>query len=266
MIKDILIGQYLYKDSFIHKLDPRTKIICSLIFMISVFSVKWLYEFFFAIIILLLIIYFSKIPFFRLFYGFKPILPLILLTIFMNLFFVEGDLIFSFFCIKITSEGLYLAIFMVFKIFFLVMSTSLLTLTTSPISLTDGIESLLKKFRFIKIPYHEIAMMMSIALRFIPTLANGADKIVKAQKARGADFEVKNILKKVKAIISVLIPLFFNAFIRAEELALAMESRCYRGDYHRTKFRQLHYKLEDIIILIFFSSLLIFLIMRNIYI
>ena len=263
MLKDITIGQYLYKDSFVHSLDPRTKIICAMIFMISILFVQFLYEYILVLLMTLVTIYKSKIPIRKLTKGFKPILPLIILTAVINIFFTSGTPIFEFGLIHIAWEGLNLATFMALRIFFLIIFTSLLTLTTSPISLTNGIEGLLLPLKIIKVPAHEIAMMISIALRFIPTLTDEADKIMKAQKARGADFETGNLLKRTRSLIPVLIPLFINAFTRAEDLALAMEARGYKGDKDRTKFKELRYKKNDIFALFLFLLILATLIIRG---
>lgn len=264
MLKDITIGQYLYRESFVHNLDPRTKIICAMIFMFGIFFIQSLHEYIFVLLITLGAIYISKIPIRKIIRGLKPILPLIILTATMNIFFTNGTLIFSFGFIYITREGLGLAAFMALRVFFLVIFTSLLTLTTSPINLTNGIEGLLSPLKIIKVPAHEVAMMMSIALRFIPTLINETEKIMKAQKARGADFETGNLLKRVKALVPILIPLFINAFTRADDLALAMEARGYKGDMNRTKFKELHYKKNDIFTLILFWLILLTLIIRRV--
>lgn len=264
MLKDITIGQYLYRDSFVHCLDPRTKIICAIVFMISIFFVQFLYEYFFILLITLGTIYISKIPIKKIIKGLKPILPLIILTVVINIFFTKGTPILEFGFIHIAWEGLSVSAFMALRFFFLVIFTSLLTLTTSPINLTNGIEGLLSPLKIIKVPAHEIAMMMSIALRFIPTLVDEADKIMKAQKARGADFETGNLLRRVKALVPILIPLFINAFTIADDLALAMEARGYKGNRDRTKFKELHYKKNDVFILFLFLLSLVALSIRRI--
>lgn len=263
MIKDITIGQYIYKDSFVHKLDPRTKILVSMLFMIGIFFIKNYYEYAFVLILTIFSIYLSKIPTKKILKGLKPILPLIILTIIMNMLFTKGEIVFELGIISITKEGLVLAAFMSTRIIFLIIFTSLLTLTTSPITLTHGIEGLLEPLKKIKVPAHEIAMMMSIALRFIPTLIEETDKIMKAQKARGADFESGNILKKTKSLIPILIPLFISAFTRADELAMAMEARGYRGDEGRTRFKELHFYLKDYLVILLFLLLIVLLIVRS---
>lgn len=264
MIKDITIGQYMYKDSFVHKLDPRTKIVASLVFMTGIFFVRSFYEYLVVLAFIVLSTLFSKIPFKKILKGLKPILPLIILTVIMNALFTGGVSVFSFGFINLTKEGLNLAGFMALRILFLVIFTSLLTLTTSPMTLTNGIEGLLSPFKKIKLPAHEIAMMMSIALRFIPTLIDETDKIMKAQKARGADFESGNIFKRAKSLVPILIPLFINAFTRAEELSMAMEARGYRGDFGRSKFRELKFKVADYYVLVGFMIILGLLIVRSI--
>lgn len=265
MIKDITIGQYLYRDSFVHRLDPRTKILVALIFMIGIFFVKNLYEYVFIFILVAGTALASKIPVKKLLKGIRPILPLILITIVMNVIFSKGSAFFSWGFISVGWGGIEQAAFMALRITFLVFFTSLLTLTTSPIDLTNGIEGLLSPFKKIKLPAHEIAMMMSIALRFIPTLVDETDKIMKAQKARGADFETGNIFRRAKSLIPILIPLFVNSFTRADELAQAMEARGYRGDVGRTKYKVLKYHRMDIIVLLAFILILILLILRGIY-
>ncbi|KAF0091067.1 MAG: cobalt/nickel transport system permease protein [Fusobacteria bacterium] len=264
MIKDITIGQYIYKDSFVHKLDPRTKILISMFFMFGIFLINNITEYVYVLLLTAMTIYMSQIPLMKIIKGLKPILPLMILTVIMNAFFTSGTTLFSWAFIRITREGLYLAGFMGIRIFFLIIFTSLLTLTTSPITLTNGIEGLLTPLKKFKVPAHEIAMMMSIALRFIPTLIDETDKIMKAQKARGADFESGNIIKKTKSLVPILIPLFISAFTRADELAMAMEARGYRGDEGRTKFKELKYRLADKVILFLFAVLLVFLIIRKI--
>ncbi len=264
MIKDITIGQYIYKDSVVHKLDPRTKILASMFFMFGIFLINNISEYIFVLILSALTIIMSQIPVMKILKGLKPILPLMMITVIMNMFFTQGTVIFSWAFINITREGIYLAGFMGIRIFFLIIFTSLLTLTTSPITLTNGIEGLLTPLKRFKVPSHEIAMMMSIALRFIPTLIDETDKIMKAQKARGADFESGNIIKRTKSLVPILIPLFISAFTRADELAMAMEARGYRGDEGRTRFKELNYKTIDKIILLIFALILIFLIIRKI--
>ena len=239
MISDITIGHYLPGSSFTHKLDPRTKIIISILYVISLFCINKFYGYIFPIIFLFVVIKNAKIPFKFVVRGLKPIIFLIIITALFNVFMTRGTsdtLLLKFGMVKIYSEGVRLAVFMALRWILLIKGTTLLTYTTSPIQLTDGIEKLL---RFIgKELAHELAMMMTIALRFIPTLLDETDKIMKAQMSRGADFESKNLVSRAKNLVPLLVPLFVSAFRRAEELAMAMEARCYRGGYNRTKMRQ----------------------------
>ncbi|MFA9398190.1 MAG: energy-coupling factor transporter transmembrane protein EcfT [Clostridiaceae bacterium] len=246
MIKDITIGQYIPGDSKIHKMDPRAKILISIIYIIDLFIVNSLKGYIFVTIFTLSCIIISKIKFKYIFKGLKPIILLILITAVFNIFLTPGEnLVWNYKAISIYEEGLYLAFFMVVRLVFLITGTSILTLTTSPIELTDGIEKLLNPFKKIGVPAHELAMMMTIALRFIPTLMDETDKIMKAQMARGADFESGNIVKRAKNLIPILVPLFISSFRRADELAMAMESRCYRGGEGRTRMKILKFSVND---------------------
>lgn len=238
MLKDITIGQYYPTNSIIHKLDARVKLIATFIFMVSLFIINKFWPYLIVVGSLMAVVAMSKIPSKYIIKGLKPLRWIIVFTFVINIFFLPGDPIWSFRFIKITSQGLSQAIFMALRLIFLVVGTSLLTLTTSPIELTDGIEKLLNPLRKIGFPVHELAMMMTIALRFIPTLLDETDKIMKAQMSRGADFESKNIINRAKNLVPLLIPLFISAFRRADELAMAMEARCYRGGYNRTKMKQ----------------------------
>ena len=238
MLKDITIGQHYPINSTIHKLDARIKLIATFVFMISLFVINK----FWAYLIVLLLIGFtikkSLIPTKLILKGLKPLRWIIAFTFIINLFFLPGEEIWIFGFLRITKEGIEQSIFMAIRLLLLVVGTSLLTLTTSPMELTDGIERLLKPLNKIGMPVHELAMMMTIALRFIPTLLDETDKIMKAQMSRGADFESKNLVSRAKNLIPLLVPLFISAFRRADELAMAMEARCYRGGYNRTKMRQ----------------------------
>ena len=238
MLKDITIGQYYPTGSIIHKLDARVKLIATFIFMVSLFIINEFWPYLIVVGSLMTVIKLSKIPGKFIIKGLKPLKWIIVFTFVINIFFIPGDPIWSFGFIKITSQGLSQAIFMGLRLIFLVVGTSLLTLTTSPIELTDGIERLLNPLRKVGFPVHELAMMMTIALRFIPTLLDETDKIMKAQMSRGADFESKNIINRAKNLVPLLIPLFISAFRRADELAMAMEARCYRGGYNRTKMKE----------------------------
>lgn len=257
MIKDITIGQYLPGDSFVHKLDPRVKILLSFIYIIDLFIVNNFVGYVFITLFTIAAIMISKIPFKYIFKGIKPILWIIIFTAVLNAFLTPGNPIQIIGPIKVTDKGLYLAVFMVVRLVFLIVGTSLLTLTTSPIALTDGIERLLNPFRKIGLPAHELAMMMTIALRFIPTLLDETDKIMKAQMARGADFESGNVLKRAKNLIPLLVPLFISSFRRADELALAMEARCYRGGEGRTRLKQLKIEGRDYIALFVMTLLVV---------
>lgn len=237
MISDITLGQFYPVLSFVHKLDAQIKIILTLLFMISVFFIKGFVGFLIILIFLILTVKCSNIPFKFLIKGIKPILFFVIFTVILNLFMTGGEKAFTFIIWDVTYEGIFTSLFMALRIIFLVIGSSLLTYTTSPIMLTDGIEKLLKPFVKIGVPAYELAMMMSIALRFIPTLIEETDKIIKAQKARGSDFESGGLIKRGKAVIPVLVPLFISAFRRADELAVAMESRCYNGGVNRTRLR-----------------------------
>lgn len=253
MIKDITIGQYVPGDSFVHKLDPRVKILISIVYIVAIFLVNNFEGYIFIIGFTALSIAISKVPVRYIYKGLKPIFILLLFTAFINIFMTggEGNPLIQWKFIKIYKEGLVLAAFMILRLTFLIIGTSLLTLTTSPIELTDGIEKLLNPFKKIGIPAHELAMMMTIALRFIPTLMDETDKIMKAQMARGADFESGNIFVRAKNLIPLLVPLFISSFRRADELAMAMEARCYRGGEGRTRMKLLKLTNRDLIAAIF---------------
>lgn len=258
MLKDITLGQFYPTNSIIHRLDPRVKIISSIIFIIVVFICKTPISFGIIIALNALVIYLSKIRFKVIIKSLKPVLILIIFTAIINLFLTAGDnYIINTRFIKISREGINSAITMSIRIILLVSFTSLLTFTTSPILLTDGIEALLKPFSKIGLPSHELAMMMTIALRFIPTLLEETDKIIMAQKSRGADFESGNLIKRAKALVPILVPLFINSFRRADELATAMECRCYRGGENRTRLKELSMNKTDVLALLFVIALAI---------
>lgn len=237
MLTDITLGQYYPVESFIHKMDAQIKILITLLFMVAVFLVKGFIGFSILLLFLLIVIKVSKIPFKFIIKGVKPILVFVIFTVILNMFMTGGTKAFTFIIWDVTYEGIFASVFMALRIVFLVIGSSFLTYTTSPIMLTDGIEKLLKPFVKIGVPAYELAMMMSIALRFIPTLIEETDKIIKAQKARGSDFETGSLIKRGKAIIPILVPLFISAFRRADELAVAMEARCYNGGINRTRLR-----------------------------
>ena len=245
MIRDITIGQYYPAESLIHRLDPRVKLTCTFIFIISLFVANNPWAYLWAAVVLTGIIASSRVPFKFMIKGLKAVLILIIFTVAFNMFLTPGHTIFQFFIFKITEEGLVRAGMMGIRLVFLIIGSSVMTLTTTPNDLTDGIESLLKPLNKIGVPVHEIAMMMTIALRFIPILLEETDKIMKAQMARGAELDSGNIIQKAKNMIPILVPLFISAFRRANDLAMAMEARCYRGGEGRTKMKPLRYKSRD---------------------
>lgn len=255
MLKDITIGQYIPGNSFIHKLDPRTKIIATFLYIIDLFIINKFSGYILATLILGLCIFVAKIPIKLIFKGLKPIIFLIVLTAVLNLFMNSGEnLLFQFGFLKIYEEGVRIAVFMSLRLIFLLIGASMLTYTTSPIELTDGIEKLLRPIG--KNLAHELAMMMTIALRFIPTLTEETDKIMKAQKARGANFETGKMLDRAKSLIPILVPLFISSFRRADELAMAMEARCYRGGEGRTRMKKLTFTYRDYITYLIFICIL----------
>lgn len=247
MLKDITIGQYFPGDTIVHRLDPRIKILSVMFFIIALFFVKSFYPYLLIFAFILFSVRLSEVPFKVVLKGLKPIMFIIMITFFINVFFTKGEVLFELGPLTVSKEGLRQAIFMAIRLIFLILGTSLLTLTTSPIALTDGIESLLTPFSKIGLPAHQLAMMMTIALRFIPTLLEETDKIMKAQMARGADFESGNIIRRAKNLVPLLVPLFINAFRRADELAFAMEARCYRGGDNRTRLNELKLHSSDIV-------------------
>lgn len=255
MLKDITIGQYFPGTSLIHKLDPRIKIIIVALFIASLFFVVSFIPYIFIVLFIGLVIYVARLPLKFIIKGLKPLVFIILITFAINLFLTKGEVLVELGPLTITKEGLRQSVFMALRLIFLITGTSLLTLTTSPIALTDGIERLLSPFKKLGLPAHELAMMMTIALRFIPTLLEETDKIMKAQMARGADFESGNILSRAKNLVPLLVPLFINAFRRADELATAMEARCYRGGEGRTRLNELKLKSRDYITL---ASMIVF--------
>lgn len=258
MLRDITIGQYYPVDSVIHKLDPRVKLFGTLLYVISLFCIKGIMGFLLATLFMAGVITASRVPFKFMVKGLKPILILMLITALFNLFLTSGEVIVSFWILEITKEGLQNAVFMTIRLIYLILGTSIMTLTTTPNQLTDGLEKSLHFMNKLGVPVHIIAMMMSIALRFIPILIEETDKIMKAQMARGADFESGNMLKRVKNMIPLLVPLFVSAFRRADDLAMAMEARCYNGGEGRTKMKPLTYAKRDYIayavILIYFVA------------
>ena len=247
MLKDVTLGQYFPGQTPIHRLDPRTKLVLVIVYIVALFLAKWWVSYGVMLAFLVTAVMLSHIKPKALFRGLKPLIVIMVFTALINLFYSDGEVLVKFWIFRITREGIVQAAFLVLRIMMLVTGTFLMTYTTSPIALTDGMESLLSPLKKLHFPVHELSMMMSIALRFIPTLIEETDKIISAQKARGADFESGNIFRRAKALVPILVPLFVSAFRRADELATAMECRCYHGDEGRTKLKQLHYRARDII-------------------
>ncbi len=245
MLRDITLGQYYQTESVIHKLDPRVKLVTTICYIVSLFIVDNLIGYGLAVLFLLSIIKLSHVPIKYMVRGMKSIILLLLIAVVFNLFLTPGEVLISFWKLQITKEGIRQAGFMAIRLVLLIMGSSVMTLTTTPNNLTDGMEKLFGPLKVLRVPVHEIAMMMSIALRFIPILLEETDKIMKAQIARGADFESGNLIKKAKSLVPLLVPLFISAFRRANDLAMAMEARCYRGGEHRTKMKPLIYEGRD---------------------
>ena len=245
MIRDITLGQYYPEQSVIHRLDARTKILGTLLYIIEIFLVKSFAGFGLVILALGVLIGISRVPVRFIFKGLKAVVFIILLTFVLNLFMFDGTVLWHWKFLTITYEGLYRSCFMALRLILLIIGTSMLTLTTKPMELTDGLEKLLKPFNRLGLPSHEIALMMSIALRFIPTLLEETDKIMKAQQARGADFESGSLIQRVKNMIPILIPLFVGSFRIAQDLALAMEARCYHGGVGRTRMKEIVFSRRD---------------------
>lgn len=252
MLKNITLGQYFPGNSVIHRLDPRMKILLALALIVIVFLIDSLWGFAYLAVFIAVVVIFAQVGAASVIRSIRPLLFIIVFTFVLNLFFYGGPTVLvQWGQVKLTEEGIFRAILIVLRLAFLIFSTSLLTLTTSPMQLTDGMESLMKPLGRIRFPVHEMAMMMSIALRFIPTLADETERIMKAQMARGAEFDSGNVLKRARNMVPLLVPLFVSAFKRADELALAMESRCYRGGEGRTKMKVLRLAGRDWIALAF---------------
>lgn len=267
MIKDITIGQYLPGESLLHRADPRVKIILTLVFMVLTFLITTYLGLASLLLFTLLAIVGSTIPIRYTLKGLKPILVILIFAGVVNLFTIKGTPVFEYGIISITREGIDTTIKMTFRLILLIIGASLLTFTTTPIALTDGIEKLMGPLKKIGVPVHEIAMMMTIALRFIPTLLFETDKIMKAQAARGADFDTGNIVQRAKSFVPVLVPLFVSAFRRADELATAMEARCYRGSEGRTRMKQLKLTSADLkvsVIMAVFAAVVLYLQFMNV--
>ncbi|MCQ2422724.1 MAG: energy-coupling factor transporter transmembrane protein EcfT [Lachnospiraceae bacterium] len=245
MLREITIGQYYPSASLIHRLDPRVKLVGTMVYLVSLFLFDTFYGFIAAIAFIGGIVFLSKVPVRYILRGLKPILFLLCFTVLFNFFLTPGDILVKFWIFKITKEGLYRGAFVGLRLILLIFGSSILTFTTTPMQLTDGLESLMKPLKWVKVPVHDIAMMMSIALRFIPILLEETDKIMKAQQARGADFESGGIFTRAKAMIPIFVPLLISAFRRAFDLAMAMEARCYNGGAGRTKLHPLQFHMRD---------------------
>ena len=257
MLNDVTFGQYYPAQSFVHKLDPRIKLLALIGFITLLFVADNFYSLFAVALLIVAAIIASRVPFKSVLRSVKGIIFILIFPAVLNLFFHRGEHLLTpeNWFIKIYLEGIIFTVFFVLRLFFLVMASSVLTLTTTPVALTDGIESLLKPLTYIKFPVHELALIMSIALRFIPTLIDETNRIIAAQKARGADFESGNIFKRIKAIIPILIPLLISAFRRADELGEAMDARCYSGSKTRTKFKKLKFGWRDLVAFLLFCAL-----------
>ncbi|MCD7735971.1 MAG: energy-coupling factor transporter transmembrane protein EcfT [Lachnospiraceae bacterium] len=245
MLREITIGQYYPTDSVLHKLDPRVKLAGTLVFIISLFAFGSIEAYLVATLFLATVIRLSRVPFKFMIKGLRSIIMLLMITVIFNLFLVQGTVVVKFWIFSITEEGIRTAVSMAVRLIYLIIGSSVMTLTTTPNDLTDGLEKSLSPLKKIRVPVHEISMMMSIALRFIPILMEETDKIMKAQQARGADFESGNLIQKAKNMVPLLVPLFISAFRRANDLAMAMEARGYHGGEGRTKMRPLVYKGSD---------------------
>lgn len=266
MIKDITIGQYYPYDSPIHRLDPRLKLILVILLIVVIFVAQTPAAYLCAAVFVAVAVALSHIPVKLMLKGLKPILFIIVITTLLNLFYSGGEPIWSFWIISISKEGIWRTATMLVRVVLLVIGTSLLTYTTSPIMLTDGLERLLSPLKKIKLPVHEFSLMMTIALRFIPTLIEEVDKISSAQKARGSDLETGNLIQRAKALVPILVPLFVSSFRRADELAVAMECRCYRGGEGRTRLRQYRLHRRDAVASVVSALVLAAVILCNIFI
>ena len=270
MLNDVIFGQYYPQKSFVHRMDPRAKIVLMIAYIVAIFVADNFFGLAAVTLFLIVTVIFSRVPFGSVLRSVKMILFLIVFTAILNLFFYGGESeyepLVKWWIITITYESIVNMIFLALRLFLLVMGTSILTLTTAPVELTDGIESLLKPLKYIKFPVHELALIMSIALRFIPTLMDETNRIIAAQKARGADFETGGLFKRAKAMIPVLIPLLVSAFRRAEELGDAMDARCYSGAKGRTKYKKLTFTWRDLAATLVVAALITGIVLLNIYI
>lgn len=266
MLNDVTFGQYYPAKSVVHRLDPRTKLLALIVFIVLVFVSDNFYSLFACGVVIITAIAAARVPFGRVLRSVKGIIFILLFTAVLNLFFYKGaTLLWGYGIINIYLEGIIFTVFLMFRLFFLVMASSVLTLTTTPVELTDGIESLLKPLKYVKFPVHELALIMSIALRFIPTLIDEINRIISAQKARGADFESGNLFKRIKAIVPILIPLLISAFRRADELGDAMDARCYSSSKNRTKYKKLKFAWRDLGAVIIIAALIAGVVLFNIY-
>ncbi len=265
MIRDITLGQYYPGNSWIHKLDPRVKIMATILYIVALFVVADFMGFVIAFAALAAVIAISRVPLKFILRGLKPVFLILAFTFIINMFMIKGEVLVSFWVLEITREGLRTAVFMAVRLILLIIGSSMLTLTTKPISLTDGIEALLSPFKRFGLPAHELAMMMTIALRFIPTLLEETDKIMKAQQARGADFETGNLMRRAKALIPILVPLFISAFRIAQDLAMAMEARCYGGNLKRTRMNGMKLCSRDLAASLLLAAFLAVIILQRIF-
>ena len=265
MLKNITLGQYFPGKTIVHRLDPRTKLVLTFAYIVALFMAQGLWGYLLMFAVLVVCFSISKIKLKTVLRGLRPILLIVIITAVLNIFFAQGDPIFEFWFISVTREGLISAAFMSSRLIMLITGSFLLTYTTSPIALTDGLELMLSPLKKLRLPIHELAMMMSIALRFIPTLIEETDKIMSAQKARGADFETGGLIKRAKAILPLIIPLFVSAFRRADELAIAMESRCYHGDKGRTRMKILKAAPRDYLALVWGAVIVAAVIVLRVY-
>ena len=265
MIRDITLGQYYPGSSWIHKLDPRVKLMATILYIVALFVVADFIGFVIAFAALTAVIVVSRVPLRFILRGLKPVFLILGFTFIINMFMIKGEVLVSFWVLEITREGLRTAVFMAVRLILLIIGSSMLTLTTKPISLTDGIEALLSPFRRLGLPAHELAMMMTIALRFIPTLLEETDKIMKAQQARGADFETGNLMRRARALLPILVPLFISAFRIAQELAMAMEARCYGGNIKRTRMNGMKLRSRDLAASILLALFLAVIVLQRIF-
>ena len=266
MLNDVTFGQYYPVKSFVHRCDPRLKLLALIAYIVALFLAKNFYAMAACVVVLVSAVIASRVPVGSVLRSVKAVIFLLIFTAVINLFFHGGQhLLVEWGIIKIYREGIIFTVFFVLRLFFLVMGSALLTLTTTPVELTDGIESLLTPLKWVRFPVHELALIMSIALRFIPTLIDETNRIISAQKARGADFESGNIFKRIKAIVPILIPLLISAFRRADELGDAMDARCYSGSKNRTKFKKLKLGWRDLVAFLVFAALIAGVVLLNIY-